>query len=306
MKRYLIILFAIQLIIQANLHSQEYSKVVNEGSVWQILFSVDGVKKNFGYRIDSDTLVNGILYNKLIHLELSSYRINDDYFILNESFFGLIREDTLEKKVYLKKDSTNGFLFKEECEELSEKLVLDFSLDIGDTISTCVTYFEEEIPCVIDTIYETFEWGKLRKVRACTIYDEEKMTEGVGFTDGLWLFGEHIPQTANWGQDLYKYCDGSIEEDCSLFQSPTSITDVNKDFIEVYPNPVRDHLRIRVNSNKFDLIELFDHLGRLIKKIETESNKEMTITMEDFQSGMYFIRIRSERGNYLKRVIIKH
>ena len=199
MKKYLIFFCIIQITLQENLHSQAYSKVVNEGSVWQIWLLVDGVNKNFGYRIDEDTIVNEISYNKLMRLDLSGTPVNGNYLLEDEFLFGLIREDTLERKVYLKRTDYHGFLFKEECKPLREKLILDFSLELGDTINTCITFLEEELPCVIDTIYETFEWGKVRKIRACTIYDEEKLVEGVGFTDGLLSFGKHIPQTANWG-----------------------------------------------------------------------------------------------------------
>lgn len=280
--------------------------MVNEGSVWQITSVHDGVRDNFGYRVDGDSTVNGIKHNKLTYLKLSDFRVNEDYLIISEYLYGLIREDTLEQKVYLRKNESTGFLFKEECMPLREKLILDFSLEIGDTMKTCITYLEEGLPCIIDTIYEVFVWGKVRKIKACTFYsEEEKLTEGVGFTDGLLIYGEHIPQTANWGLGLYKYCDSSIEGDCSLIQSPTSINEIHENLIRIYPNPVSSELNIDIEIRNLEQIELYDGYGRLIKKKEIRGMEKISLVMEELESGAYYIRIRDKKGNSINQSIIK-
>ena len=68
-------------------------------------------------------------------------------------------------------------------------------------------------------------------------------------------------------------------------------------FIHVYPNPVSEFIYIKSNF-PINNIEIYNILGS--KVLETTSLK---IDASNFQSGMYLIKINSEKGQETKRVI---
>ena len=70
------------------------------------------------------------------------------------------------------------------------------------------------------------------------------------------------------GSGLYKYCDASVEEDCSLIRTPTSIDEIGEELVQIYPNPVSSELNVDIEIRNLEQIELYDGYGRLIKKKE--------------------------------------
>ena len=77
---------------------------------------------------------------------------------------------------------------------------------------------------------------------------------------------------------------------------------INKDFISIYPNPIKDDLFIK-SDKEIQKVEIYNLLGKLVIKKEKERFNQ--INLSQLQTGVYLIRFYSE-GNIISKKIIKH
>jgi photosystem II stability/assembly factor-like uncharacterized protein len=83
----------------------------------------------------------------------------------------------------------------------------------------------------------------------------------------------------------------------------TAIGDVNWDSkIIVYPNPVASELNIESNDLEIKQIELFDFRGVSLLNIVSKSLIQ-TIDMKDFSNSFYILKISTDKGIVMKKVI---
>ena len=59
-----------------------------------------------------------------------------------------------------------------------------------------------------------------------------------------------------------------------------------------FENPASDILYLR-SANYFDMVELYDLTGKLIREIHEHSN-ELYIQLNDYNSGMYFLVVKNK------------
>jgi hypothetical protein len=69
----------------------------------------------------------------------------------------------------------------------------------------------------------------------------------------------------------------------------------------VYPNPVNDRLYIETLTLT-QTVEIFDIYGRRQKSI-VNSQRSTVIDLSELKSGIYFVKINTEKGNIVKRII---
>ena len=69
----------------------------------------------------------------------------------------------------------------------------------------------------------------------------------------------------------------------------------------IFPNPFSEHFTVQSDDDMKEL-ELFNALGLSIKKIFIES-KTIEIDTEDLPNGIYFLRVETEKGLVVKKVI---
>ncbi|MBO7287124.1 MAG: T9SS type A sorting domain-containing protein [Bacteroidales bacterium] len=83
-----------------------------------------------------------------------------------------------------------------------------------------------------------------------------------------------------------------------------SVNEIKDNKCNVYPNPVNDILYIETQTLTQTLtIEIYDVYGRLqdYKTIRLQDN--VAIDVENLKSGIYFVKISTEKGNIVKRII---
>lgn len=71
--------------------------------------------------------------------------------------------------------------------------------------------------------------------------------------------------------------------------------------ISVYPNPVKEKFTIKSDS-KINQIEFYDVVGRLLK-VSLINDLESIQTISSFSSGTYFVKIYTERGITVQKII---
>jgi hypothetical protein len=90
---------------------------------------------------------------------------------------------------------------------------------------------------------------------------------------------------------LYQY---PAAPPCEFIVSTTELD--AQQTLRVYPNPCRDVLNVELDHS-FNLIEIFDSVGRLIQSTRpTHYGVATQIDMSSFRSGIYFIKVSSPVG----------
>jgi hypothetical protein len=87
--------------------------------------------------------------------------------------------------------------------------------------------------------------------------------------------------------------------------SPTGTTSMNADnVITVYPNPATDKVTISIDGNLKGTIITFVHnvQGVQVAQLETTSSS-FNIDLSAFSSGMYMIRIQTEKGSFVRKIV---
>jgi len=86
---------------------------------------------------------------------------------------------------------------------------------------------------------------------------------------------------------------------------PTSTIDLEVDAtFDINPNPVTDYFTIQSNlpSNTRYTLSLFSIQGNLLVN-HTLSNSSASISMQQFEKGMYLVLIRTESATYFKKIV---
>ena len=77
--------------------------------------------------------------------------------------------------------------------------------------------------------------------------------------------------------------------------------DITANF-SIYPNPVKDILHVVRSKDDNAIIEIYNSTGTLVQSFEIES-KDVEINVSAFNSGIYLIRLISEHGSFVLRVV---
>jgi len=83
---------------------------------------------------------------------------------------------------------------------------------------------------------------------------------------------------------------------------PLSISDFYLNEIKIYPNPSSSRIFRKSQKDPVTKIELYNLLG---ENIQTLNNKVEFIDISDFESGIYLVKIYTELGATVKKVIKK-
>lgn len=128
---------------------------------------------------------------------------------------------------------------------------------------------------------------------------------------GNWVSYSHVEHRANDDSMIYDYSVGVGAIDLILLQTTTStdqnITELEKDIINTYPNPVRKHVQIRSKKNDIQEISIFNIKGERIKTLKQGEYQWDTRNSEgkSCPNGIYFIVVRNnERESQVKKISI--
>ena len=73
---------------------------------------------------------------------------------------------------------------------------------------------------------------------------------------------------------------------------------------EIYPNPVLDKLHIDADTDAD--IEIYNIKGQQVyKSTRLQACEQQSIDVSDLDSGVYLVRIRTAKGDIMKRIIKK-
>ncbi|WP_242083204.1 T9SS type A sorting domain-containing protein [Aestuariivivens sediminis] len=121
-------------------------------------------------------------------------------------------------------------------------------------------------------------------------------------TEPLMLFSHMMTNVImyNWDININDWAIiGAIDLSYSEMEI-LSVSEMNKDQLKVYPNPVSNILTVKSDSVPIDAVEIYSVLGKKIKAIYSDFENIHTV---DLSQGIYLIRIYSENRSIVKKLI---
>ncbi|MPM05051.1 hypothetical protein SDC9_51333 [bioreactor metagenome] len=75
-------------------------------------------------------------------------------------------------------------------------------------------------------------------------------------------------------------------------------------FVSVYPNPATDYLNVEFQeSGNFD-VTVFSPEGRIVYALQNIQSKHLKLGTKEFAPGTYILKIDSEKGSSIKRIVL--
>ncbi len=231
----------------------------------------------YTYYFGGDTTIGSFNYHKI--MSTVGYQYSTCMSTLT-GFQGLIRQDTVAKKVY----------FIDRISML-EEVLYDFTLNVGDTFPNNTWYcsFGDSVTS-IDSVLIGSSYRKQWNFRYSA-----SIVEGIGSTGDMMRVCSPVMYQDFWhlrcfsqnGQQLYPdtldVCQALVGIDRNVYDPINVIT---------FPNPFRDQSVFYFNNDdhRIFLLDVYDVNGRIVhsQNISKESN---ILHRNNLNSGVYFYRL---------------
>jgi hypothetical protein len=273
----LILLFTAQIV-----KSQSFDKKSSWTIITTNMFD-DTFSEISTYKVDSDTLIGGKSYSKLLR---------------NNNFYSALRE-TEDNKIYA--------YFSDLEREL---LIYDFDWRPNKTLYCQTSYEDNVVQAILGNSIDSIQLLDGKYYKCVKNYAEEvSLIRGIGDTRGFFISTFDLPTNGNEYTLLCFHID-----DILVYRNPNfsycntssiNIVTDNGIKIKVYPNPSNDILTIEFLENlKIDTFKIFDIKGSLIRTYEVkEKNK---IEVKNLEKGIYmYSAIIKNNQNLSGKIIIK-
>jgi len=132
------------------------------------------------------------------------------------------------------------------------------------------------------------DWDKIYVGNAHVIASKNDGTFWAWGNNGLGQFGNGTNISSNI----------PIQLNCATLSNETINKEQN---LMIYPNPTKRFLNINSKSI-IQSIEIVDLNGRTVLKSQENSN-EVTLNTENFATGMYLLKVTTEKGNSIQKII---
>jgi len=108
--------------------------------------------------------------------------------------------------------------------------------------------------------------------------------------------------------DTISFISGHLDSIVTICNSLTYSEGISKPYndFSISPNPAEDHFSICNSVNSINEIQLYNLWGQLIFSIRVDSlSNTSTINCEQFSKGIYFVKVSSDQGSTVKKIIIQ-
>lgn len=95
--------------------------------------------------------------------------------------------------------------------------------------------------------------------------------------------------------------------DTEFVENALSVNDSNFITFDMFPNPAKDVVTIRLNATNFGnvTINIIDLQGKLILEQHISEGNTMELDIADLQSGLYFVKLNANNKSLVKKLIIE-
>ena len=288
------------LFFAANLFSQQYVPLLQEGNKW---YEID-IEYNFDLSsplsktyviINGEETINGIVYKKL-YKNLYCYT-PDKFFPCDptgnsDEFYKLVREDLGERKVYFYDDISNADI-----------LLYNFSLNVGDLIPWNFPFYAQNSnanPNGDLAVVNIVQNGKAfdKSISKTFLADNNsynnyqfstKIYEGIGSNIGLlYRPGQAMFEGGHFLQCFENTASGK-SCDYAFLSSKESVQNLPFHLIR---DKNKGSFKLVGKSNKNFELKFYDFSGKLLESKKVNSNEEFYLN-NVFQSGTYIYNLTS-------------
>lgn len=227
--------------------------------------------------------------------------------LINNVSFRIISSSDPWQTIYLHEDLAEGRWSYFTDLEPTERLLMDLSLNVGDTFYVGGVWLATSGYYEVDSVYVKNQRKHVRLNLPLYFADDEKLTfiEGIGPNTGIsYLDTESINITpyllCYWRDGMQEFSNLYHDGKCSIF----SFTNIDSSkhrasFFNISPNPVtQNHFEITFDEPFKGNIVLVDIRGFLVlKETITESLLRKTIFLPGLkQTGVFLLRVQDEKG----------
>ena len=252
------------------------------------------IQDKYQYVQTNDTLISGLTYHKIFYSGMRILYNNlgtpVDTIFNYAQYKGAIREHN--QKVYF-------FV----AGQPAEKLLYDFTLQVGDTVSGLQYGYAYGYTTKVDSIrpFVTND-GVTRKKYFLSIegsFDETTFwIEGMG--SGMGLLPRYELSSADVVKLLcFKANNSPIWYDTDASQCNLVVVANEKPLIEIgkvniVPNPLVQDARLSLGENVAEFqLEIMDMMGNVVKKEWVNNQADFQLKRNDFAVGMYVIKLQT-------------
>jgi hypothetical protein len=155
--------------------------------------------------------------------------------------------------------------------------------------------------------------GDIKEKRFMIETDAEWDWDNLYIMSTLWMENPADP-TDLWyinGQKLWQ--EGELKvgygSDAPVIYPPSEwaigVEEVESISFDVYPNPAKDILNIRMNQTVDAEVILTDLLGKQVSYSSFTSRDLLNVDVTDLPSGVYMIQVKTDAGDHFDRVVVK-
>ncbi|HKK60363.1 MAG TPA: T9SS type A sorting domain-containing protein [Salinivirga sp.] len=128
------------------------------------------------------------------------------------------------------------------------------------------------------------------------------------------IFDADLEPRGNTGDALIKYNLYTMPDSAEMLSfyvhfsvAPVGISENLLSEFMLYPNPVKGQLNVRYegSADRNTRIEVYNALGKLMKARRVSPNTDYQINMDDFNTGLYMVKLVNAEGVLQTRKILK-
>ncbi|MDI1355416.1 MAG: hypothetical protein PSX36_10880 [bacterium] len=277
--------------------AQKFYPYPDSNCVWSV--------STLNYFVKGDSIVNSQKYQKYFYTP-------DSTLLTNVTYWGLIRNDTSQKKIFFKGGLNPG----------TEKLLYNYNFSLHDTLPPYTLSYNQKYSALILSVDSVLVSGSYRKrwgMRA--IYPDfgyAQWIEGVGSTRGPLRTGFEFWNYFDYVDNDFLLClhiNGVLVYPAGLstgcYYLPVNINEYSKDakFVSIYPTLAQDVLYIafvaemKSSSTNYQYT-ICDYKGSVLRSF-SESRKTFEVPIGDLSPGIYVIEIRSGSKSLGRKKFVK-
>jgi hypothetical protein len=302
-KKLLVIIFFVSVFYTGM--SQNVFPSFADNAKWNVLHCVSGIGNSCNtitYQFDYDTLFCGHIYSKINAVTTGS--------------IGYIRSEN--SRVYIR--TTNSCIDK-------EYVMYDFSINVGDTIYLANNIWNsnpnDTTKFVLDSI-NIINFNGIERYIYYVKYEPDShlwpnwygrhmiWIEGIGSITNPFFPIECIQDIceSSWQLLCFDSLGIQLYQDSIFKTCDTTYTDVrvnefyNENQLIIYPTPFGENLTISVENATISEIVILNSIGKQIYIIKgNEKNCLRLDALNNLKEGIYFVKVKTNKGILVKKII---
>ena len=89
--------------------------------------------------------------------------------------------------------------------------------------------------------------------------------------------------------------------DCATIVNTHEILAANT---QIHPNPTQNTTKITWDNNAINTVQVFDVVGQLVFTQNTENQSELLLDVSSFESGVYFVQLKTDNQAISSKLVV--